>query len=964
MKKGTYIPTGQNIVVTKEVNEYCEILIDGNFKMVSISDISFTDIDYPLVSLEKFKENLFLKILKNPISDILYSYNSNRLVPEQHQYKPLFKFLNSTNNRVLIADEVGLGKTIEAGMIFKEIDCREDLNVSIIVVPSSLTLKWQEEFSIRFDEYFEIKKTNQFLLFLDDYDAYHTSKLVKEKIIISYHTLRDERVLNRLKESYIKVDFLIMDEAHFMRNKETISFESGQVITSIAEHIIFLSATPVQNSISDLFNILSLLDNDYFFDFDYFLKMISPNKLINKTVSLLRNNHSLEELKSYISKNNDTSDSFDLGTIFNKILNSKEEITTIQKVELIKELTEKDHLSYIINRTKKKDVGKIIPRKAKSIIIELTPQEKEYYDAVIEFVKFINPDTPTGFITIMPERMASSSMKASIISFKEIKKQGKLFIKDIDDLDEYYEDLDIIKEAGIYLDRIIEKGEAIGDNDSKFLKFIEIIVNLRKENLKQLIVFSFFKKTLNYLSSKLIELNYKVGVIHGDYTVEERFNTIKRFKNGDFDILLSSEVGSEGLDMQFCNVVVNYDLPWNPMRVEQRIGRIDRIGQKHNKLLIFNLCISGSIEDRIYNRLYEKLNIFENSIGELEPILGNLEKELNISNLMNQSQKEIDEIIQLKNLALKRQELEIKEQNLEVEKLLNEKYEEIENRSLALNDNKIIFLQDQCKLILLEYLNTNNIHFTNNGSDEIKISGVHFEKLFQLLKDNMSDKRVFANEYKLQREQLQKIHSQKDIIVSFKSNNGDNFNSIYFFINNPIVDIITKNKNPIIPFCQVKNNNHSNKYAIVFKININHYKKKAQLKTIIIDENENVEELDFFDFINESKNSTNDNKIDLNQLASFSNNHIIKYLDILMQQENKSNNRIIDVKVNSVKNHFDKQKTKILEVINKIKDNDIKRMKTAEIENITSKQVSKITELEQYRNITHSFETLGIIQII
>ena len=83
-----------------------------------------------------------------------------------------------------------------------------------------------------------------------------------------------------------------------------------------------------------------------------------------------------------------------------------------------------------------------------------------------------------------------------------------------------------------------------------------------------------------------------------------------------------------------------------------------------------------------------------------------------------------------------------------------------------------------------------------------------------------------------------------------------------------------------------------------------------------------------------------------------------------MQQENKSNNRIIDVKVNSVKNHFDKQKTKILEVINKIKDNDIKRMKTAEIENITSKQVSKITELEQYRNITHSFETLGIIQII
>jgi superfamily II DNA or RNA helicase len=964
LKKGVYIPTGQNVVVIKEVNEYCEILIDGNFKMVSTMDINVIDFDYPLVSLEEFKSNVFLNILKNPVSDILYSYNSNRLVPEQHQYKPLFKFLNSINNRVLIADEVGLGKTIEAGMIFKEIDCREDLNVSIIVVPSSLTLKWQEEFSIRFDEYFEIKKTNQFLMFLDDYDAYSTTKLIKEKIIISYHTLRDERVLKRLKESYLKVDFLIMDEAHFMRNKETISFESGQIITSIAEHIIFLSATPVQNSISDLFNILSLLDNDYFFDFDYFLKMISPNKLINKTVSLLRNNHPLNEIKDFISNNISTDDAFDLTSTFNKILTTKKEISTIQKIEFINELTEKDHLSYIINRTKKKDVGKIIPRNAKSIIIELTPQEKEYYNAVIEFVKFINPDTPTGFITIMPERMASSSMKASLISFKEIKKQGKLFIKDIDDLDEYYEDLDIVKEAGTYLDKIIKKGESIGDNDSKFLKFIEIIQNLKKENLKQLIVFSFFKKTLEYLSIKLIELNYKVGVIHGDYSVEERFNTIKKFKNGDFEILLSSEVGSEGLDMQFGNVVVNYDLPWNPMRVEQRIGRIDRIGQKHNKLLIFNLCIAGSIEDRIYNRLYEKLNIFENSIGELEPILGNLEKELNISNLMYQSQNEIDEIIQLKNLALKRQELEIKEQNVEVEKLLNEKYQEIENNSVALNSNKIIFLQEQCRFLLLEYLNKNNIHFSSSGNDKLKISGVHFEKLLQLLKDNMSDKRLQAAEYKLQREQLQKIHSQKELIISFKSYNNDDFNTIYFFINNPIIDIIIKNKNPLIPFCQVNNFKLSNRFAIVFKININQYKRKSVLKTILIDENENVEELDFFDFILDCKSIEDNFKVDLNQLAAFSNRHIIKYLDVLMVHENKTNNRMIDVKVNSVKNHFEKQKTKIIEVINKINDVDIKRMKTAEIENITSKQNAKIRELERYRNISHSFETLGIIQII
>lgn len=964
MKKGIYIPTGQNIVVTKEVDVYCEILIDGHYKMVSSTDINFTNSEYTLVSLKDFKKNIFLKILKSPISDVLYSYNSNRLIPEQHQFKPLFKFLNSTNNRVLIADEVGLGKTIEAGMIFKEIDCREDLNVSIIVVPSSLTLKWQEEFSIRFEEYFEIKKTNQFLFFLDEYDKYHTSKLIKEKIIISYHTLRDEKVQNRLKNSYLKIDFLIMDEVHFMRNKDTLSFESGQLITQISEHIIFLSATPVQNNISDLFNVLSLLDKDYFFDFDYFLKMISPNKIINKTVSLLRNNNSLQEIKTYILQNISTNDSFDLISTFNKILSFDNEITSDDKVELINELTDKDHLSYIINRTKKKDVGRIIPRNAKSLIIDITTEEKDYYNAVIEFVKFINPGTPAGFITIMPERMASSSMIASINSFKEIKKQGKLFIKDIDDLDDYYEDIDIIKEAGIYLDNIIEKGEAIGVNDSKFLKFIEIINDLKKEKLKQLIVFSFFKKTLNYLHGKLLALDYKVGIIHGDFSVEERFQTIKRFKKGDFDILLSSEVGSEGLDMQFCNVVINYDLPWNPMRVEQRIGRIDRIGQKHDKLLVFNLCISGSIEDRIYNRLYEKLDIFENSIGELEPILGDLEKELNITQLMYHSQEEIDRVIQLQELALKRKEVEIKEQNLEVEKLLNEKYEEFENTNLTLNENKVCFLQEQCKLLFFNFLNINNILFSEIGLDEIKISGVQFENFLQLLKENMSDKRLRPNEYKLQRELIQKLFSLKELKVSFKSNNNDDFNTLYFFINNPLISLINKKSNPIISHCHVNNQKYTNKIAIVFRVNLNKYKNKTLLKTIIVDVNDYIEEVDFFDFVSESKDISEYNKIDQKQLAILSNKYIINYLDHLIEEEINSNNRIIDVKVNSVKNHFDKQRAKITEVINKINHKDVTRMKMSEIENITIKQNTKIEELEKYRSISHSYEILGIIQII
>ncbi|HHS93373.1 MAG TPA: DEAD/DEAH box helicase, partial [Campylobacterales bacterium] len=627
MKKAIYKPTNQNTIILSQTDGYCEILLDNDYKTVSIDDLAFEDEQVKFSTLDELKENIFINCIKNPLSDILYSYNTNRLTPEPHQYKPLIKFLNSENSRVLIADEVGLGKTIEAGMIYKEIDKREELKVSLIIVPSSLTLKWQEELAIRFDEHFEIYKTNQFINFIDEFDRYSSSRLFNEKIIISYHTLRDERVMQKLEDSFFEVDFLIMDEAHTMRNYKTSTFKSGQMITSRSEHILFLTATPVQNSLEDLFNILSLLDNDYFKDFDYFQKMIRPNATIHRLIALIRNSHSLDEIKAFAQEYISNEFPTELQEIFNDIA-TMQSLPSSKKVEFIDRLTQADHLSFIINRTKKKDVGRSLPRNATSIIVEINEAEQAYYDAVIAFVKFIYPHVPQGFITIMPERMVSSSMLASLESFKKLQRSGKLLVSDVDDLDAEYEDYTIEHEAKRYLDDIIFKGEQIGESDSKFLRFEEVLRDLDSQNIKQKILFSFFKKTLDYLEPKLQNLGYSVGKIHGDFSTEERFAKVKAFKRGEFDILLSSEVGSEGLDMQFCNVVINYDLPWNPMRVEQRIGRIDRIGQQFDKLHIFNLCITGSIEDRIYNRLYTKLGIFENSIGELEPILGDLEKQL------------------------------------------------------------------------------------------------------------------------------------------------------------------------------------------------------------------------------------------------------------------------------------------------------------------------------------------------
>jgi len=963
MQKVIYKPTKQNTVIIRELEGYCEILLDGDFKTVSVHDIEILKEEKEFHSLDELQENIFIHCIRNPLSDILYSYNTNRLTPEPHQYKPLIKFLHSENNRVLIADEVGLGKTIEAGMIYKEIDKREELKISLIVVPSSLTLKWQEELSIRFDEYFEIKKTNEFLNFINEVETFSGSKLINEKIIISYHTLRDEKVMKAIRNGFFEVDFLIMDEAHTMRNYSTTTFESAELITSIAEHIVFLTATPVQNSLSDLFNILSLLDGDYFKDYDYFQKMLLPNRAIHKLIAYIRNNHSLKEIKAFIYENSNDNYPTTLKEIFGDIL-KLEALQSSEKIDFIDRLIQSDHLSFIINRTKKKDVGRSIPRSAKSVVVEITQEEQEYYDAVIKLVMFLNPDTPQGFITIMPERMAGSSMIASLESFKEMKKSGKLFIKDIDDLEDYYQDIDIKKEALKYLDEIIVKGDLIGEDDSKYLRFEEILRDLKSQNITQMIVFSFFKKTLNYLETKLQNMGYSVGKIHGDFSVEERFAKIKEFKKGSFDILLSSEVGSEGLDMQFCNVVINYDLPWNPMRVEQRIGRIDRIGQKFDKLHIFNLCIINSIEDRILNRLYTKLDIFENSVGELEPILGDLEKQLNISELLKLSPQELDKTIHLKELAIKREELEIQEQNSEVEKLINEDVHYGSKHDALLNPIKINTLQEQSKKIFVNYLEVNQIGYLELKDGTLKLSSENLKKLFHLLKANMSDKKTQALRYKEERAVLQKISSYKELRVSFTSNNNDEFQTFYFFLSNPIISIITKDRVQKVTYSLVAHPKYDNGYAVIYRANFNQLKNKSVIKTIVFDAAISlVDEVDYFEFISECTPSHSMATTNLEEIKTKSTALIIKSIEEQKAIEAINQNRQIDIKINSIDNYFEKQINKVKRLEQKVSQEDVKRMRVGEIENLKIQRDKKMQELEMQKEITSSFEILGMVGI-
>jgi SNF2 family DNA or RNA helicase len=961
MEKAIYIPTGQNTVIINEVDLCYEIFLDGNYKTVPKGDVKIVSKEIRKSSLDEIKENIFINCVKWPLDDILYSHNAYRLIPENHQYKPLIKFLHSANNRVLIADEVGLGKTIEAGMIFKEIESREELRISLIVVPSSLTLKWQEELNVRFDENFQIYNSKQFLSLIDEFENFSSSKLMNEKVIINYHTLRNEKVMEKLSKSMFEVDFLVMDEAHTMRNRDTSTFESAELITRISDHIVFLTATPVQNNLSDLFNILYLLDMDYFMDFDYFLTMISPNDIIHKTVAFIRNGNSIEKIKEFIKILDVKILDSNLQKIFQSIL-MQDQLTNQHKVEFIDKLLKSDKLSYIINRTKKKDVGRLIPRNAKSAIVEITVAEQEFYNSVIEFVKFLNPETPPGFISIMPERMASSSMIASLENFKEIRDSGRLFIQEANDDEEDY--IEIRQEAKKFLDHIIEKGNKIGLDDSKFLKFIEILKDLKSQSIQQLIVFSFFKFTLNYLETKLKDLGYKVGKIHGDIPIEERYAKIRQFKNGDFDILLSSEVGSEGLDMQFCNVIVNYDLPWNPMRVEQRIGRIDRIGQKFDKLHIFNLCIQGSIEDRIFNRLYEKLNIFESTLGELEPILGNLEKQLNISELIKLSQKEIDEVLHHKELAFKREEIEIIQQTKDVEKLINDGYNYDDEKEKLLQTSKIENLQKITKTTFFNFLNKNEISYSELKSGLVKITANNFKVLFNILRKNMSDKKSEAHKYHEERIVLQRMHKFKDLTISFTSNYNEDFQTLYLNLNSPIIGILTKDKSYRTLYANLKNTSYSDKIAVVYRVDFKQKKTKSFINTLILNNDYSLfEETDYFNFIENCQEETEDKPIDFESVKNAVSSAVIDSINKQEKEMSENYNSLIDVKVDSINEYFNKQISRARKQKDKVEQQDIHRMRLAEIENLEAQQSKKIDLLLKQKKTSSSFEILIIVRI-
>ena len=438
--------------------------------------------------------------------------------------------------------------------------------------------------------------------------------------ICSLERLRVWHGLEGLAELAPRFDLVIVDEAHVFRNAETRSHALGVLLSEWADALIFLSATPLNLGNDDLFSLLQLLAPGEFDNRFVLEQRLEPNAVLHEVSASffdhdMTNADRLGKLKAI--------ESLDFGPAVSGRPEYRELISLLESDALLpahiaqaKRLIAQLHaLSAVVTRTRKVEVQeKKAVREAILIPVNLTEAEAEFYDAFErwQFDRAEELGLPVGFVTQMPRRLASTCLPAArdqVLSWWEECWDEELGEADEDAL------WDITEPPA----EVLELAQNLGDVDTKFDAFVEKLRDI-VDSGRRVLVFTFSRRALQYLSDRMRE-DFRIAEMHGGVDRDVRHEIMRRFRDHEFDVLLASRVASEGLDFEFCSAVVNYDLPWNPMEVEQRIGRVDRFGQTEEKILVLNFHTPGTIESDIIRRVHQRIGVFKDSIGELEPIL-------------------------------------------------------------------------------------------------------------------------------------------------------------------------------------------------------------------------------------------------------------------------------------------------------------------------------------------------------
>ena len=610
-------------------------------------------------SCDEFHAYLTALQIRYPALSALYSLNAARVDFIPYQYRPVLKFIKADLPRLLIADSVGVGKTIEAGLILRELQARSDVNSVLIICPRPLVAeqKWQREMK-RFDEDFTHLdgKTLRYCIREMHLDGEWPEQY--QKVILPY-SLLDNTLLfgsggsRRRKRGQglldldppPRFDLVIVDEAHHIRNQNTANHETVRFFCENADAAVFLTATPIQLGSHDLFVLLNVLRPDLILDEESFNHMAEPNPFINRAVDAARAQES--RWKQTAKESLDQADATSWGQ---SILKNNPEfkrirqqlagrrITPEDRVQLITDMEALHTFSRIINRTRRRDIGEFTIRRSDTVEVNLTTDQAELHESLLEtqarIFRSLHGDRGVNFMMTTIRRQLASCLHGLEPLLEDIlsRRLDELEWTEADAIEAMPSE-ELATSIREQVQALLEKAKNLDPEDLKLAALRKVVRSRQRRRNNKIMVFSSFRHTLAYLYKHLKAEGVRVGLIHGNVPDEERLELRNRFEKpkaerDSLDLMLFSEVGCEGLDYQFCDCIVNYDLPWNPMKIEQRIGRIDRRGQKSESVTIINLITPGTVDADIYERCLLRIGVFESALGGSEEILGEITTEL------------------------------------------------------------------------------------------------------------------------------------------------------------------------------------------------------------------------------------------------------------------------------------------------------------------------------------------------
>jgi SNF2 family DNA or RNA helicase len=513
--------------------------------------------------------------------DELVSLDQLKFVPFDYQVHAAQIMLRRFRGRGMFCDEVGLGKTIEAGLVLKEYLARNIIHRIMVVTPAALVEQWREELAVKF-ELPGFATTGDAEFRIAGAEAWERFPL----LIASLATAR--RLENRTSIAKIPYDLIVVDEAHHLKNRNSASWKFVNELQR--KYILLLTATPVENDLDELYNLITLL---------------KPGQL--KTP---------REFRKQFVMHGDPRQPKNRG----------------QLRELLGDV--------MVRHTRSQVNLKLPTRQANTIRLNLSPQEAAFYQAVSDYVRSVLASGPRS-----KEKLDSAELTPP----SETEFEGAA-IRQVD----RFTLLTLQREIGSSPQsaestlRSLAR-RATDDNNRRRLldladQSTQIETWVKAEALEKLlktvlhdptekvIVFTHFRRTLDLLAERLQRMGLDFVTYHGELDTASKNQAIAKFER-QAQVLLSTEAAGEGRNLQFCRTMVNFDIPWNPMRIEQRVGRIHRVGQTRD-VRIYNLSAGGTVEDYLLEILDQKLNMFELVIGEMDMILGQLSDERGFEDLL------------------------------------------------------------------------------------------------------------------------------------------------------------------------------------------------------------------------------------------------------------------------------------------------------------------------------------------